>query len=238
MVPGLIAAEKNGFHLSVIGSDGGTVRRTAPEDDFDFLIATPVAHSAVEAARVQPPTPDPPAHDAFTRLLARLEPDADTHWDETRTQVRRDEGSLVIDDSTLDKPDARAIELVTRHGSGKHHAVVRGINLATLLWTDGDRLLPCDYRLDVSDRPRGRANLSHPTSNPAPGVSNCGIPIAIKFRTKDPVAAEAEHRAPRSTRRTRIARDSAPRTNRVSSSVVAGEKATNSSCRCWIWFPA
>ena len=54
---------------------------------------------------------------------------------------------LVLDDSTLDKPYAQKIGLVTRHWSGKHKAVVRGVNLATLLWTDGDRKLPVDYRL-------------------------------------------------------------------------------------------
>jgi hypothetical protein len=37
--------------------------------------------------------------------------------------------------------------LVARHRSGKHKRVVRGINLITLLWTDGDRHVPCDYRL-------------------------------------------------------------------------------------------
>jgi len=37
--------------------------------------------------------------------------------------------------------------LVTRHWSGKHHAVVEGINLTTLLWTDGLSSLPCDCRL-------------------------------------------------------------------------------------------
>ena len=36
------------------------------------------------------------------------------------------DGILVVDDSTLDKPYARHIDLVTRHWSGKHHAVVRG----------------------------------------------------------------------------------------------------------------
>ena len=39
------------------------------------------------------------------------------------------------------------MDLVTLHWSGKHHAVVRGINLVTLPWTDGDRHIPCDYRL-------------------------------------------------------------------------------------------
>lgn len=39
------------------------------------------------------------------------------------------------------------MELVVRHWSGKHHAVVIGINLITLLGTDGDRHVPVDYRI-------------------------------------------------------------------------------------------
>ena len=116
-------------------------------DYIDFLIATPKVCSALEAARVQPNHAPAPAHDAFTRLLHRLEPDPQTLWDEVQPQVRRAEGFLILDDSTLDKLYSHQIELVTRHWSGKHHAVVRGINLLTLLWTDGDRHLPCDYRL-------------------------------------------------------------------------------------------
>src|SRR2546423_3704605 len=118
------------------------------EDDYiNFLIATPKTCSGAEAARVQPKQDDPPAHDAFTRLLHRLEPDAETMWQEAKTQVDLGAGILVFDDSTLDKPYARQIELVSRYWSGKHHAVVQGINLMTLLWTDGDRHIPCDYRL-------------------------------------------------------------------------------------------
>jgi hypothetical protein len=56
-------------------------------------------------------------------------------------------GILVVDDSTLDKFYARMIELVTRHWSGKHHRVVQGINLISLLWTNGEAHLPCDYRV-------------------------------------------------------------------------------------------
>jgi hypothetical protein len=58
---------------------------------------------------------------------------------------------LVVDDSTLDKFYARLIELVTRHWSGKHHRVVQGINLISLLWTDGEAHLPCDFH--VYDKP-------------------------------------------------------------------------------------
>jgi hypothetical protein len=47
----------------------------------------------------------------------------------------------------LDKPSAKNIELVQRHWSGKHHAVVEGIHLMTLLWTEGERHGPVDYRL-------------------------------------------------------------------------------------------
>jgi hypothetical protein len=96
---------------------------------------------------VQPVCPFAPAHDAFTRLLHRQEPDPGALWLEAEPLVDRAQGVLVLDDSTLDKPYARKIELVTRHWSGKHRGVVRGINLITLLWTDGDRKIPCDYRL-------------------------------------------------------------------------------------------
>jgi putative transposase len=121
--------------------------KCSDEDYINFVIATPRSVSATEAAKVQPEEENAPAHDAFTRLLHRLEPDAKTLWHESRTQISLDQGILVIDDSTLDKPYAKQMELVTRHWSGKHHAVVSGINLITLLWTDGDRHVPCDYRI-------------------------------------------------------------------------------------------
>ena len=57
----------------------------------------------------------------------------------------------MLDDTTLDKPYAKRMELVSRHWSGKHKRVVWGINLLTLLWTDGNALIPCDFR--VYDRP-------------------------------------------------------------------------------------
>jgi putative transposase len=116
-------------------------------DYIDFLVASPRAVSGTEAARAQPARPRPPAPDAFTRLLHRLEPDAASLWAEAAPLVARDRGVLVLDDSTLDKPHARKMDLVTRHWSGAHRRVVQGINLLTLLWTDGEALLPVDYRV-------------------------------------------------------------------------------------------
>jgi Transposase DDE domain len=134
--------------------------RCTDRDYIDFLLASPKAVSAWEAARVQPDRPARPAHDAFTRLLHRLEPDPETLWAEVAPLIVKGDGVLVVDDSTLDKPYAGTIELVCQHWSGKHRAVVRGINLISLVWTDGDRLYPVDYR--VYDRPGdGRTKNDH-----------------------------------------------------------------------------
>ena len=114
------------------------------EDSIQFLLVPPSACSAVEAARVR--VPDAPAHDAFTRLLTRLEPDPATLWTEVAPLLPPD-GVLIIDDTTLDKPYARRMDLVTSHWSGRHKAVGSGINLVTAAWSDGGRLLPIDYRL-------------------------------------------------------------------------------------------
>jgi hypothetical protein len=121
--------------------------RVQPEDYIDFLIASPRSASAVEAAAAQPLRPNAPAHDAFSRLLLRLEPDSQTLWAEAKPQVDLTAGVLVLDDTVLDKPHARHMDLVARHWSGKHHRVVQGIDLVSLVWSDGDRIIPCDYRI-------------------------------------------------------------------------------------------
>jgi putative transposase len=78
-------------------------------------------------------------------------PDTAALWEEAKELIQPRKGVISLDDTTLDKPYAKKIELVHRHWSGKHHRVVRGINLLTLLWTDGDRRVPCDFR--VYDKP-------------------------------------------------------------------------------------
>ena len=103
------------------------VPKCQAEDYIDFLIATLKVCTATEAARVQPERPDAPAHDAYTRLLHRLEPDPGPLWAEAEPLVRKADGVLVLDDSVLDKPFARHMGLVGYHWSGRHKRVVRGI---------------------------------------------------------------------------------------------------------------
>lgn len=124
-------------------------------DDLDyihFLVATQKTFTCTEAARSQPETQNPPAHDAFTRLLTREPPDTEALWEEAKTLVVEPQrGLLVVDDTTLDKPYSKKMELVHRHWSGKHHQVVSGINLCTLLWSEAGALVPTDFR--VYDKP-------------------------------------------------------------------------------------
>jgi putative transposase len=122
-------------------------------DYLQFLIAAQRQFTCTEAARCQPDRPDTPAHDAFTRLLARQPSDTTALWQEAAVLVNRRSGLLVLDDSTLDKPYARKTALICYHWSGKHQRVVKGINLLTLLWTDGTARVPCDFR--VYDKPCG-----------------------------------------------------------------------------------
>ena len=116
-------------------------------DYINFLVAAQTVFSTVEAARTHPAGESGPAHDAYTRLLQRLPPDSAALWGEVQGCIDLSAGMLVIDDSTLDKPYASKMALVSRHWSGKHHAVVQGINLISLVWTDGNGCLPCDFRL-------------------------------------------------------------------------------------------
>lgn len=126
--------------------------KVTDEDYINFIIATPRDVTATEAERVQPESTNAPAHDAFTRLLQRLEPDAETLWEEAKPQIDLQTGILVLDDSTLEKPYSQRNALVYRHWSGKQKEVVSGINLITLLWTDGVRCVPTDYRVFDKDR--------------------------------------------------------------------------------------
>src|SRR5215208_4928168 len=116
-------------------------------DYITFLLAAPRVVSCTEGARVEPDEPQRAAHDALNRLLDRFKPDTTPLWREAEPLIDRIHGLLIIDDTTLDKPYAQKIALVHRHWSGKHHRVVAGINLVTLVWSDDTHAVPCDYRL-------------------------------------------------------------------------------------------
>ena len=79
--------------------------------------------TCTEAARCHQGGAAAPSHDTFTRLLSRQPPDPEALWRESGRFVGKKGGLLILDDTTLDKPCAKKMDLVRYHWSGKHHDV-------------------------------------------------------------------------------------------------------------------
>ncbi|HAO21178.1 MAG TPA: hypothetical protein DCQ37_12300 [Desulfobacteraceae bacterium] len=116
-------------------------------DYINFLIATPKVFSRTEAERVQPDAENSPSYDAVTRFLRRSGDDSSFLRNESSGFADLKRGISVSDDSAPCKPYAGKTEPVCHRRYGKHHRAVRGINLLTMLRTDGDAHIPCDYRI-------------------------------------------------------------------------------------------
>lgn len=87
----------------------------------------------------------------------------------------------MADDTVLDEPYARRTGLVGPFWSGKHRRVVRGINLVTPAWTDGDAVLPTDYRLvDKAGEPDLNKN-GHPRAMLAAAPARGFAPACVCF---------------------------------------------------------
>ena len=122
--------------------------KVTDEDYINFIIATPRDVTATEAERVQPdsrtlsPTmlshvclPDSnPMRKRCVRKRERKSICKAVFWFSMIRRLRK-----------IGYSEFNA--LVYRHWSGKQREVVNGINLITLLWTDGTRCVPVDYRL-------------------------------------------------------------------------------------------
>jgi len=109
-----------------------------------FLVAASGGWSGVELSKV---APGDMAHDAVSRMLQRGDITPESVWQEAKPLVDCQRGYLVVDDTVVDKPYAEKIELVRWQWSGTHHDVVKGIGVITLLWTDGNRHVPVDFRV-------------------------------------------------------------------------------------------
>ena len=110
----------------------------------NFLTASQKQFSGVELSKV---APEPMSHDAVSRWLSSEKLTPKLLWQKSQPMVNKQGGYLVIDDSVLDKPYCQKIALVKKQYSGKHHGLVNGIDLVNLLWTDGVRMVPVDYRV-------------------------------------------------------------------------------------------
>jgi hypothetical protein len=92
----------------------GNAKRCKDLDYIQFLIASE-RYSSTEAAKVQPRRANAPAHDAFSRFLSREVIDTEGLWQEAEGCVVKEAGVLIADDTTLDKPYARQMDMVSFH---------------------------------------------------------------------------------------------------------------------------
>ncbi len=76
------------------------------------------------------------SHDSVNRFLYRETYSAKDLFEEAKRSLGLVGGVLSVDDTVLDKPHAKYLSFLGYFWSGKHHAVVQGINLITLYYTD------------------------------------------------------------------------------------------------------
>ncbi|WP_414590171.1 transposase [Scytonema sp. PCC 10023] len=90
------------------------------------------------------------SHDSVNRFLLRERYEPKDLFDEVQPHINLIGGTLSGDDTVIDKPysDPSLTELIGYFWSGKHHRVVKGVQLITLYYTeDSGKSVPVNYRL-------------------------------------------------------------------------------------------
>lgn len=108
-----------------------------------FLMSEPKSSTCTRLAEVMDIS-----HDSVNRFLLRESYEPKDLFNEAKRLINLKGGTVNVDDTTLDKPYSQHMELVGHFWSGKHHRVVKGLNLITLYYTDiQGRSLPINYRV-------------------------------------------------------------------------------------------
>ena len=113
------------------------------ESFIQFLLVSPKYTTFTESARCDSLNR---SHDSWRRDINRLENVQESLWEESRPFVNLKSGYLIADDS-INKARGPKIECTAFHHSGKHKKRVRGICLVSLVWTDGKKVIPVDFRI-------------------------------------------------------------------------------------------
>lgn len=90
------------------------------------------------------------SHDSVNRFLLREKFKPKDLFDELKPHIQLVGGILSGNDTVIDKPytNPKLTELVGYFWSGKHHRVVKGLNLITLYYTTQDgKSVPVNYRI-------------------------------------------------------------------------------------------
>ncbi len=121
------------------------------EEYMSYLLSSPTGSSCVKAGQVLEVS-----HDEVNRFLLQGSYGGRDLYEKAAVHLVAAGGTLTGDDSVLDKPYAQSeTELITHLYSGKHHRVVKGTGLITLLYTDIKGVsLPVNFR--VYDKSPGK----------------------------------------------------------------------------------
>jgi len=115
-----------------------------------FLLSEPNSPSCCRLAEVMDIS-----HDSVNRFLQREAYTPLDLFNESKIGLELAGGTLSVDDSILDKLYSHHMALVGYFWSGKHHRVVKGINLITLYYTDvRGQHRPVNYR--IYDKAEGK----------------------------------------------------------------------------------
>jgi hypothetical protein len=126
-----------------------TARCTLPMY-MGYLLSEPNAPSCCHLSEVMGIS-----HDSVTRFLQRETYSPSDLFNEVKCGLNLKGGVLSVDDSVLDKLYSSKMAFVGYFGSGKHHRVVKGINLITLYYCDVEgRHPPVNYR--IVDKSEGK----------------------------------------------------------------------------------
>ena len=111
-----------------------------------FLMSEPKSTTCTRLSQVMSIS-----HDSVNRFLLRESYEPRDLFNEAKKLLNVVGGTLNVDDWTLDKPYSQKMALVAHFWSGKHHRVVKGLNLVTLYYIDPQgRSLPVNYPIHPS----------------------------------------------------------------------------------------
>ena len=94
-----------------------------------FLLSEPHSPTCCRLAEVMEIS-----HDSVNRFLLREDYTPQDLFNEVRSSLNLKGGTLSGDDSVIDKPYSQLNDFIGYFWSGKHHCVVKGINLITLYY--------------------------------------------------------------------------------------------------------
>lgn len=118
-----------------------------------YLLSEPNYTSCMRLSKVMKAV----SHDSINRFLERERFGPQDLFEEGKDKIEWSGGVLSVDDSVLDKPysDSKKAKFIDYFWSGKHHAVVKGINIITLFYTDIHGIsVPVNYR--ICDKSSGK----------------------------------------------------------------------------------